>query len=136
MNGGDPRAGPGGVAGFTQSMLEATAEAMVSRGLRDAGYVYLNLDCGWTSGYRDDNGLQVNTTAFPSMTGLIDKVHSLDMKYAASPIACPAPAPCSLPPHAHWVSPTQVRDVRWRAALAVLQPRPPHARQRRRERFL
>ena len=27
MNGGAPRAGPGGVAGFTQAMLEQTAEA-------------------------------------------------------------------------------------------------------------
>jgi hypothetical protein len=81
MNGGAPKAGPGGVAGFTQAMLEQTAEAMVARGLRDVGFVYLNLDCGWTSGHRDANGLQVNTTAFPSMTGLIDKVHSLKMKF-------------------------------------------------------
>ena len=38
MNGGAPRAGPGGVAGYTQAMLEATAETMVTLGLRDAGY--------------------------------------------------------------------------------------------------
>ncbi len=38
MNGGGPKL-PGGIAGYNQSMLEATAEAMVSRGLRDAGYV-------------------------------------------------------------------------------------------------
>ena len=81
MNGGAPKAGPGGVAGFTQSMLEETAEAMVARGLRDAGYIYLNLDCGWTSGHRDANGLQVNKTAFPSMEGLIEKVHSLGMRF-------------------------------------------------------
>ena len=31
MNGGDPKAGPGGVAGFTQAMLEETAEAMAAR---------------------------------------------------------------------------------------------------------
>ena len=62
-------------------MLESTAEAMATRGLRDAGYVYMNLDCGWTSGYRDASGLLVNTTAFPSMTGLIDKVHNLGMKF-------------------------------------------------------
>ena len=31
MNGGDPKAGPGGIAGFTQDMLEETAEAMAAR---------------------------------------------------------------------------------------------------------
>ena len=110
MNGGAPKAGPGGIAGFTQAMLEETAEAMAARcaastgssyivvstlpgltglfytvdsrrGLRSAGYVYINLDCGWTSGYRDAGGLQVNKTAFPSMEGLIDKIHSLGMKF-------------------------------------------------------
>jgi hypothetical protein len=127
MNGGEPKAGPGGVAGFTQAMLEETAEAMAARcaasdgssrrqlqnvytcmhsscpaclngsharcstlptramcmqrGLRAAGYVYVNLDCGWTSGHRDAAGLQVNKTAFPSMEGLIDKIHSLGMKF-------------------------------------------------------
>jgi alpha-galactosidase len=60
---------------------QARSHAHARSGLRAAGYVYVNLDCGWTSGHRDAAGLQVNKTAFPSMEGLIDKVHSLGMKF-------------------------------------------------------
>jgi alpha-galactosidase len=80
MNGGQPK-NPGGIAGYSQSVLEATVDAMVARGLRDAGYVYMNLDCGWTDGHRDENGLRVNTTAFPNFTGMIEKIHGVGMKF-------------------------------------------------------
>ena len=119
MNNGAPRAGPGGVAGYNQSLLEATAEAMVSLGLRGAGYRYLNLDCGWTSGFRDEAGLQVNTTAFPSMTGLIDKVHRLGLKFGKQ-----RPPFLPLSRSSLLIAGSVRRHVRRRAALAVLQPRP------------
>ena len=41
MNGGAPRAGPGGVAGFTQAMLEQTAEAHTRPYALDLSYLYL-----------------------------------------------------------------------------------------------
>jgi alpha-galactosidase len=80
MNTGAPR-NPGGIAGFNQSLLEATVDAMVARGLRDVGYVYMNLDCGWTDGHRDETGLRPNKTAFPNFTGMIEKIHSVGMKF-------------------------------------------------------
>jgi alpha-galactosidase len=50
-------------------MMEGAAAALDRMGLRAKGYVYINFDCGWTTGFRDTGGLQVNTTAFPDIHG-------------------------------------------------------------------
>ena len=34
---------------LTEQTVEATADAMVSSGMRDAGYRYVNLDAGWAA---------------------------------------------------------------------------------------
>ena len=41
-------------SGFNQSVLLEVADTLVQTGLADAGYVYMNLDCGWTTGYREN----------------------------------------------------------------------------------
>lgn len=74
---------PEGKAGFDDSTVRSIADAMVSSGLAAVGYEYVNLDCGWTTGYRGkDNKQIVNTTRFPhGMKDLGDYIHSKGLKY-------------------------------------------------------
>jgi len=59
--------------------VRATADALVSTGLRDAGYVYLNIDDTW-QGQRDANGFMQANQKFPDMKALADYVHSKGLK--------------------------------------------------------
>jgi alpha-galactosidase len=50
---------------ISESLIEATADAMVSSGMAAAGYQFVNIDDSWMNG-RDANGnLQWNATKFP-----------------------------------------------------------------------
>eukprot|EP00935_MAST-01C_sp_MAST-1C-sp1_P002051 g2051.t1 len=53
---------------FTEEQIKRVAEALVSTGLREQGYVYVNLDCGYSSGYRNKTTGQVEADKkrFPS----------------------------------------------------------------------
>lgn len=64
-----------------ESLIRTIADAMVETGLRDAGYVYLNLDDCW-HGERDSLGfIQPDPVKFPSgMKALADYVHSKGLK--------------------------------------------------------
>ena len=55
------------------------AEAMVSSGMRDAGYVYVNIDDTW-EGERDAQGRIQANSKFPDMKALADFVHSKGLK--------------------------------------------------------
>lgn len=59
--------------------VRATADALVSTGLRNAGYVYLNIDDTW-EGERDANGFIHSNQKFPDMKALADYVHSKGLK--------------------------------------------------------
>jgi alpha-galactosidase len=59
--------------------IRAQAEAMVSSGMRDAGYTYINIDDTW-EGARDANGNIQTNSKFPDMKALADFVHSKDLK--------------------------------------------------------
>jgi len=59
--------------------IRATADAMVSSGMRDAGYVYINIDDTW-EGERDAQGVIHTNSKFPDMKALADYVHSKGMK--------------------------------------------------------
>ncbi len=59
--------------------VRAMADAMVSSGLRDAGYLYVNIDDGW-QGKRDANGVLQPNAKFPDMKALTDYVHSKGLK--------------------------------------------------------
>jgi alpha-galactosidase len=51
---------------LTEQTVEATIDAMVSSGMRDAGYRYVNLDAGWAARTRDADGkLRADTDRFP-----------------------------------------------------------------------
>ena len=59
--------------------VRAAAEAMVSSGMRDAGYVYVNIDDTW-EGERDAQGRIQTNSKFPDMKALADFVHSKGLK--------------------------------------------------------
>src|SRR6185436_8446684 len=65
-----------------EALIRRTADAMVSSGLRDAGYVYVNLDDCW-HGERDADGLiQPDPARFPSgMKALGDYLHARGLKF-------------------------------------------------------
>ncbi|MGB6429430.1 MAG: glycoside hydrolase family 27 protein [Candidatus Acidiferrales bacterium] len=59
--------------------VRAQADAMVSSGMRDAGYVYINIDDTW-EGDRDAQGNIQPNSKFPDMKALADYVHSKGLK--------------------------------------------------------
>jgi len=67
------------------------ADLMVSNGLRDAGYVYLQIDEGW-EGRRDAQGNLHPNKNFPDMKALADYVHSKGLKLGI--YSSPGPTAC------------------------------------------
>jgi alpha-galactosidase len=61
------------------TIIRAQAEAMVSSGMRDAGYLYINIDDTW-EGERDAKGNIHANSKFPDMKALADFVHSKGLK--------------------------------------------------------
>lgn len=64
-----------------EALIRRTADAMVANGMRDAGYVYVNIDDCW-QGERDAQGfIQPDAKRFPSgMKALADYIHARRMK--------------------------------------------------------
>ena len=72
--------------------IRETADALVSTGLRDAGYVYLNIDDTW-EGKRDSSGVIHPNEKFPDMKALADYVHSKGLKLGI--YSSPGPKTCA-----------------------------------------
>ncbi|MGN6270221.1 MAG: glycoside hydrolase family 27 protein [Sphingomonas sp.] len=72
--------------------IRGIADAMVSSGLRDAGYRYVNIDDGW-QGERDDAGVLHANAHFPDMKALADYVHSRGLKLGI--YSSPGPKTCA-----------------------------------------
>lgn len=66
---------------INENLIKEIADAMVSTGLRDAGYIYLNIDDCW-HGERDSQGfIQADPERFPNgIKALSDYVHSKGLK--------------------------------------------------------
>jgi len=66
---------------ISEGIVRETADAMVASGMRDAGYLYVNIDDCW-QGERDGDGfMQADPERFPSgMRALADYVHSKGLK--------------------------------------------------------
>ncbi len=64
-----------------ETLIRRTADAMVANGMRDAGYLYVNIDDCW-QGERDADGfLQPDPRRFPSgIKALADYVHARGLK--------------------------------------------------------
>jgi alpha-galactosidase len=69
-------------ADFNESMVEGIADLFVSKGLKDAGYQYVNLDDCWALPQRDaDGNLVPDPVRFPhGIKAVADYVHSKGLK--------------------------------------------------------
>jgi hypothetical protein len=66
---------------ISESIIKAQADAMVSSGLSDAGYKYLNIDDGFFNGRYSNGGLRLDTLKFPrKMKYVADYIHSKGLK--------------------------------------------------------
>jgi len=65
----------------SEELIKTMADAMVDSGMKNAGYVYINIDDCW-HGKRDEQGfIQANKERFPSgMKALADYVHAKGLK--------------------------------------------------------
>jgi alpha-galactosidase len=66
----------------SEQLIEQTAAAMVSSGMKAAGYQYVNIDDCWQAPVRAANGrLQADPATFPDGIGSVARyVHALDLK--------------------------------------------------------
>jgi len=71
--------------------VRTIADAMVSSGMKDAGYIYVNIDDTW-EGVRDANGVLGTNQKFPDMKALADYVHSKGLKIGI--YTSPGPRTC------------------------------------------
>jgi alpha-galactosidase len=76
----------------TDADVRAAADAMVANGMRDAGYVYVNIDDGWQGTRRPDGTIQSNDR-FPDMKALADYVHARGFKLGI--YSSPGPKTCA-----------------------------------------
>ena len=63
----------------TDQDIRDAADELVSSGMKDAGYVYINIDDTW-EGERDASGVLHTNSKFPDMKALADYVHSKGLK--------------------------------------------------------
>ena len=68
------------------------ADGMVTSGMKDAGYIYVNIDDAW-QGSRDSAGNLQPNTKFPDMKALADYVHSKGLKIGI--YSSPGPTTCA-----------------------------------------
>ncbi len=76
----------------TDADIRSAADALVSTGMRDAGYVYVNVDDTW-QGQRDANGVIHPNERFPDMKALGDYIHSKGLKFGI--YSSPGPKTCA-----------------------------------------
>jgi alpha-galactosidase len=79
-------------AKIDDATVRAQADAMVKSGMRDAGYVYINIDDTW-EGQRDASGVIHPNAKFPDMKALADYVHSKGLKLGI--YSSPGPKTCA-----------------------------------------
>ena len=75
------------------SAVRAMADAMASNGMREAGYVYVNIDDTWEGDKRDEQGNITTNKKFPDMKALADYVHSKGLKLGI--YSSPGPTTCA-----------------------------------------
>jgi len=63
----------------TDKDIRAAADNLVATGMKDAGYIYINIDDTW-EGERDASGVLHTNSRFPDMKALADYVHSKGLK--------------------------------------------------------
>jgi len=75
----------------TDADVRSAADMLVSTGMRDAGYIYVNVDDTW-QGKRDAQGILHPNERFPDMKALGDYIHSKSLKFGI--YSSPGPKTC------------------------------------------
>jgi alpha-galactosidase len=75
----------------SDAIVRAQADAMVSSGMKAAGYEYVNIDDCW-EGVRDSKGIIHPNSKFPDMKALADYVHAKGLKLGI--YSSPGPKTC------------------------------------------
>ena len=66
---------------ISEEIILETARAMAASGLKDAGYLYVNIDDGFFNGHGEDGRLRFHPTRFPrGMKGTVDGIHALGLR--------------------------------------------------------
>ena len=65
---------------ITQRDIEDIADKMVSLGITEYGYSYVNTDSGWQGAYGGELDAIMPNFKFPDMKKMTDKIHSLGLK--------------------------------------------------------
>jgi alpha-galactosidase len=76
----------------TDKDIRDSADQIVASGMKDAGYIYVNIDDTW-EGERDANGVLHTNSKFPDMKALADYVHSKGLKIGI--YSGPGPKTCA-----------------------------------------
>ena len=76
----------------TDKDIRDAADQIVATGMKDAGYIYVNIDDTW-EGERDANGVLHTNSKFPDMKALADYVHSKGLKLGI--YSGPGPKTCA-----------------------------------------
>jgi len=76
----------------TDKDIRDSADQIVATGMKDAGYVYVNIDDTW-EGERDASGVLHTNSKFPDMKALADYVHSKGLKIGI--YSSPGPKTCA-----------------------------------------
>jgi len=76
----------------SDKLVRQVADAMVRNGMRDAGYVYVNIDDTWEAGRDAQGNIQTNER-FPDMKALADYIHSKGLKLGI--YSSPGPKTCA-----------------------------------------
>lgn len=75
-----------------QEKVKASADAMVSSGLADHGWTYINIDDGWEAPERKPDGELLANNKFPDMKALGDYIHNYGLKFGI--YSSPGPKTC------------------------------------------
>ena len=66
---------------ISEEIILETARAMATNGLKDAGYIYVNIDDGFFWGHGEDGILKFHPERFPNgMKPVVDGIHALGLK--------------------------------------------------------
>ena len=76
----------------TDKNIRDSADQIVASGMKDAGYIYVNIDDTW-EGERDASGVLHTNSKFPDMKALADYVHSKGLKLGI--YSGPGPKTCA-----------------------------------------
>ncbi|MCF8229824.1 MAG: NPCBM/NEW2 domain-containing protein [Bacteroidales bacterium] len=75
-----------------QEKVKAAADALVSSGLADHGWTYINIDDGWEAEQRTENRELLANEKFPDMKALADHIHDYGLKLGI--YSSPGPYTC------------------------------------------